>query len=186
MKGLDGQAALHEIDASALKGVYIKVLATVLAFVATLTAPLAQAAQDPGLTLHDTHGGGRQLGVGARLSLTVPLGRRDADPPRPVLSFAAGPAITRSGDGVRVRDRFRVAPLTRVAVRPGYDANWSVAGQRVAQFDSSTALRDRQSRLPESERNNVSTLGKIGVAVVVVAAGVGLLILIDEINDNSE
>ena len=159
-----------------------------LAFVATLTAPLAQAAQDPGLTLHDMRGGGRQVGVGARLSLTVPLGRRDADPPRPVLSFDAGPAITRSGDGVRVRDRFRVAPLTRVAVRPGYDANWSVAGQRVAQFDSSTALRDRRSRLPEGERNNVSTLGGIGiaVAVVVVAAGVGLLVLIDEANDNSE
>ena len=166
----------------------MKVFTTMLALVATLAAPLAEAAQDPGLTLHDTHRSGRQMGAGARVSLTVPLGRRDADAPRPVLAFDAGPAVTRSGDGVRVRDRFRVAPLTRVAVRPGYDANWSVAGQRVAQFDSNTALRDRRSRLPEGERNNVSTLGGIGiaVAVVVVAAGVGLLVLIDEANDNSE
>lgn len=166
----------------------MKALATVLALVATLAAPLAQAAQDPGLTLYDTNGGGRQLGVGARLSLTVPLGRRHTDPPRPVLSFDAGPAITRSGDGVRVRDRFRVAPMTRVALRPGYDANWSLAGQRVAQYESVAALRDRQSRLPQGEHKNVSTLGGIGIAVgvLVLAAGVGLLILVDEINDNSE
>lgn len=166
----------------------MKVFANVFALVASFAAPLAQAAQDPGLTLHDTHGGGRQLGAGARLSLTVPLGRRDADAPPPVLSFDAGPAITRSGDGVRVRDRFRVSPLSRVALQPGYDANWSLAGQRVAQYEGSAALRDRQSRLPEGERKNVSTLGGIGiaVAVVVVAAGVGLLVLIDEANDNSD
>ena len=166
----------------------MRTIATVLALVAILAAPLAQAAQDPGLTLHDMHGGGRQIGVGARLGLTMALGGRNAGAPRPVLSLDAGPSITRSGDGVRVRDRFRVAPLTRLALRPGYDANWSLAGQRVAQYDSIAALRDRQSRLPEGERHSVSTLGGIGigVGVVVVAAGVGLLILIDKANDASD
>ena len=166
----------------------MKVFTTMLALVATLAAPLAQAAQDPGLTLHDTHRSGRQVGAGARVSLTVPLGGRDAAAPRPVLAFDAGPAVTRSGDGVRARDRFRVAPLTRVALRPGYEANWSLAGQRVAHYESAAAFNDRRSRLPEGERNNVSTLGGIGIAVgvLVLAAGVGLLILIDEANDNSE
>ena len=166
----------------------MKTFATMLALVATFTAPLAQAAQDPGLTLHDTHRSGRQVGAGARLSLTVPLGRRDAVAPRPVLSFDAGPAVTRSGDGVRVRDRFRVAPLTRIALRPGYDASWSLAGQRVAHYESAAAFNDRRSRLPEGERNNVSTLGKIGigVGVLVVAAGVGLVILFHDLNENSD
>ena len=78
--------------------------------------------------------------------------------------------------------------MTRVAVRPGYDANWSLAGQRVAQYESAAAFNDRRSRLPEGERSNVSTLGGIGIAVgvLVLAAGVGLLILIDKANDSSE
>ncbi len=163
----------------------MKTFATVLALVATFTAPLAQAAQDPGLMLHDTHGGGRLLGAGARVSLTVPLGQRDVDPPRPTLSFDAGPTVTRSGDGVRVRDRFRVAPLTRVALRPGYDANWSLAGQRVAQYESAAALTDRGSRLPEGERNNISTVGIVAIGVG-VAAIIGGLLFIDAVNDASD
>lgn len=161
--------------------------ATVLALSSLFATPL-HAASDPGLMLHDTRGGQRQVGAGARVSVTVPLGAARSEERHPVIAFDAGPAVTRTGGMLKVRDRFRVAPLTRVALRPGYDANWSLAGQRLAEYQAPAALRDEEARLADGERKNVSTLGKvgIGVGVLVLAAGVGLLILIDEANDNSD
>jgi len=46
---------------------------TAAAIASLVAAPLAQAATDPGLTLHGTHAYARHLGVGAQARIVVPL-----------------------------------------------------------------------------------------------------------------
>lgn len=155
---------------------------------AGLTAAPLHAARDPGLTLHEPLASGRQVGAGARLSLTIPLGQARTAPRRAVLAFDAGPAVSRAGAPLRAAERHRVAPLTRLAIAPGYATTWSLAGQPLVQRRSPAALRDLGDQASAGRANGMSTLGKVGIAVgvVAVAAGVYLAILIDESNTRGD
>lgn len=153
--------------------------------VSGLVATPLQAATDPGLMLHDTYASSRQIGVGARASVTIPLGADPARARRTVLAIDAGPATSRAGSAVRVGDRFRVAPLTRLAVRPAYDVQWTVAGKSLAQVQSPAALRDERRRPTTGEQRNISNVGIVAIGVG-VAAIIGGLLFIDAMNDASD
>jgi len=158
---------------------------TAIAALACLSfTSVAQAAGDP--TYGYAQRSAPRIGAGAQLSLTVPLGgRRDDAGPR--LSLRAGPSLTREAADRTIRHN-RVAPFAELALRPGRSTTWSLAGKPIAQSLTLAGLREEQARRAEAERKGVSTLGAvgIGIGVLAVAAGIGLLVLIDKIEDNSE
>ena len=160
-------------------------LKTVAAALALVAVP-AQAAQDPGLTLHEGSGNARQVGVAAQAHLTIPLGggATSADSGGPRLSLRAGPSLTRTGPTVSLRDRTRVAPLAELALRPRHSTTWSLAGQPLAVSYASPALRGAAGP-PKGERQNLSTLGYIAIGVG-VAVIVGGLLFVDAVRDASE
>ena len=160
-------------------------LKTFAAALALIAVP-AQAAEDPGLTLHDGPGNARQLGVAAQARLTIPLGggAASAASTGPNLSLRAGPSLTRSGPTVSLRDRTRVAPLAELAVRPNQSTTLSFAGRPLAASYASPALREAAGP-PDGPRSNLSTLGYIAIGVVVVAV-VGGLLFVDAVRDASE
>ena len=159
-------------------------LKTFAAALALVAVP-AQAAEDPGLTLHEGPGTTRQLGVAAQARLTIPLGRTaSADTAAPRLSLRAGPSLTRTGPTVSLRDRTRVAPLAELALRPRHSTTLSFAGQPLAASYASPALREAAGP-PDGPRQNLSTLGYMAIGVVVVAV-VGGLLFIDAVRDASE
>jgi len=159
-------------------------LKTFAAALALVAVP-AQAAEDPGLTLHEGPGATRQLGMAAQARLTIPLGRTaSADTAAPRLSLRAGPSLTRTGPTVSLRDRTRVAPLAELALRPRHSTTLSFAGQPLAASYASPALREAAGP-PDGPRQNLSTLGYVAIGVVVVAV-VGGLLFIDAVRDASE
>jgi hypothetical protein len=155
-----------------------------IAITALLSASAAQAARDPGLMLHDTHADSRRIGAGAQVSLTLPLGGavRDSDRALPRLSLSAGPSVARTGPAVAVRARSTVVPLTELALRPGHSTTWSLAGRPLAASYSTAALRERSDRVPDGERNNISTLGAVAIGVGVVVI-VGAVLFVDAVRD---
>ena len=158
-----------------------KTFATALALIAVP----AQAAQDPGLTLHEGPGNARQLGMAAQASLTIRLGgAAAAESGAPNLSLRAGPSLTRSGPTVSLRDRTRVAPLAELALRPRHSTTLSFAGQPLAVSYASPALREAAGP-PDGPRSNLSTLGYIAIGVG-VAVIVGGILFVDAVRDASE
>ena len=156
----------------------------VMATLALAAAPVAQAAQDPGLMLHDTHADARRLGAGVEARVSIPLGGRQHAAVAPNLSLRAGPSLSHTGATVRVRERSRVAPLAELALRRAVSTQWSLVGVPVATRYSARYLREGGGALP-SERHNFSTLGYVAVGVVVVAV-VGGLLFVDAVNDASD
>ena len=177
--------ALPHIRSVMDEGTMMRRFKTLVAALAVAAAPAAQAAQDPGLTLHDTHADARRVGVGAEVSVAIPLGGRSSAERGPTLSLRAGPSLSHTGATVRVRDRSRVAPLAELALRPAISTSWSLAGVPVATRYTARALRERAGGVPAGERQNFSTLGYVAVGVVVVAV-VGGLLFIDAVNDASD
>ena len=160
---------------------------TAAAIASLVAAPLAQAATDPGLTLHGTHAYARHLGVGAQARIVVPLSgaRKGGANAGPTLSLRAGPTLSRSGVTVASRQRNLVAPLGELAVVEGRSTTWSLAGQPLAASYSSAALREQAGQAPEGPHNNISTIGIVAIGVG-VAAIVGGLLFIDAVNDASD
>lgn len=160
-------------------------LTTFAAALALIAVP-AQAAQDPGLTLHEGPGNARQVGIAAQARLTIPLGggAASADTASPNLSLRAGPSLTRSGPTVSLRDRTRVAPLAELALRPRHSTTLSLAGKPLAASYASPALREAAGP-PNGERQNLSTVGYIAIGVG-VAVIVGGLLFLDAVRDASE
>lgn len=157
---------------------------TALATAALLASAAAQAAQDPGLTLH-TYGQARGIGVGVQAGVTIPLGKtRSENSSGPQLSLRAGPSLTRGGATVSVRERVTVAPLAELAVRPSHSTTWSLAGQRLAVRYAHPSLREAEGP-PDGPRSNLSTVAwvAIGVGVAVIVGG---LLFVDAVRDASE
>ena len=157
----------------------------VMATLALAAAPVAQAAQDPGLMLHDTHADARRLGAGVEARVSIPLGGRQHAAVAPSLSLRAGPSLSHTGATVRLRERSRIAPLAELALRPAVSTQWSLAGVPVATRYSARYLREGGRALPSGERRDFSTLGYVAVGVVVVAV-VGGLLFVDAVNDASD
>lgn len=162
---------------------------TAAALAAVLGHAAAHAAQDPGLTLHDTRGDTRGIGVGVQATVAIPLGggatTARSDGPR--LSLRAGPSLTQAGSTVRLRDRTRVAPLAELALRPRHSTTLSLAGQPLAVSYASPALREAAGP-PDGPRSNLSTLGyvAIGVGVAVILGGVLAYDHLRDIDRNSD
>ena len=160
-------------------------ITTALALAALATAQVAQAAQDPGLTLHTTYGQDRRIGVGVQAGVTIPLGKAHSQSAAQTrLSLRAGPSLTRTGADTSVRHQTTVAPLAELAIRPAHSTTWSLAGQRLAVSYAHPSLREADA-VPEGPRNNLSTVAWVAIGV---GAGlvVGLLLLDDAIDDASE
>jgi len=149
-------------------------------------ASIAQAAGDPGFRSLHAQPAAPRVGAGVQFSLAVPLGRR-GEQAQPRLSLRAGPSVTHEATGQSVRHT-RVAPFTELSLRPGHSTTWSLAGRPMAQSWTLAGLRQDEARRAEGDRKGVSTLGGIGIGlgVLAVATGVGLLVLIDKANDNSD
>lgn len=166
----------------------MRIAAMIAATGGLILAPAAQAASDPGLMLPPAQASAYRASAsaGVQAAFTMPLGARTrGDGPR--LSLRAGPGMIRQS-GVGRPVRAQIAPLAEFAVRPGHSTTFSLARVPIAQSYTLAALRDEQARRAPAGGKAVSTWGAIGigVGVLVVAAGVGLLVLIDEIEDNSE
>jgi len=162
---------------------------TLAAALAVLAPTAAEAAQDPGLTLHETHPGARRLGLGVQAAVSIPLGRgaRAAAAERPTLSLRAGPSLTREGASVRVSERTRVAPLAELAVRPAHSTAWSLAGRPLAVSYATPALREAEAT-PDGPHSNISTVGwvAIGVGAALVVGGVLVFDHLRDIDRNSD
>jgi len=158
---------------------------TMLTALTMLAATAAQAATDPGLTLHDTYASARRLGVGARASVTIPLSAATVRRQGPVLALQAGPSLTRSATMVHPRERSAVASFAALTLRPNHSIALTLAGQPLAVFYASSALREQAGREQARERRNLSTVAIVAIGVG-AAAIVGGLLFIDAVNDASD
>jgi hypothetical protein len=142
----------------------------ILAMMSGSTASLA--AEDmgmrygPGLRQQERHGG-----LGAQASIRIRLGdeRTVRESERLALGIAAGPVLDARDTRTVMGKRTTIAGLASFSFRPGHSATVKLIGQPVAaQYrDSGTRESTDQSR-----RQNMSTLGKVGIGVGVVVVAV--------------
>jgi hypothetical protein len=151
-----------------------------------ITGQMAQAASDPGLMLPSAQAHPHRIGAAVQASVAIPLGGHGEETGARI-SLRAGPSLT-GEQGRSHAVRTSVSPMAELSLRPGRSTTWSLAGQPVARQLTATALLEERAHPRPVDQRNMSTWGKvgIGVGVVVIAAGVGLAILIDKIEDNSE
>jgi hypothetical protein len=159
---------------------------TAAAVIAALAAaPIARAAEDRDLS-YNAMPSARALGVGAVAQVAIPLGGdRTSAAPGPRLSLRAGPSLARTGARLRPAERSQVAPLAEFAFTPGHSTRLSLAGEPLAVRYTPQALAERRGTLPDGDRQNISTLGWVGIGVA-AAAIVGGLLFIDAVRDSSD
>lgn len=159
------------------------------AALALVSGTSAQAAQDAGLNVQNYRSGGVQSGVGAQLGMTLKLDSKRAvrEIDRVQIGFAAGPVMMVSDARTGLVHR-GIGSLAGFGLRPGYSATLTFAGQPIAtRYTVLGKIQDQQD-LENKNRNGISTAGKIGIGIAVIAVVglIGAVVLANEIASNSE
>ena len=149
----------------------------------------AQAAQDAGLSVQNYRSGGVQSGVGAQLGMTLKLDSKRAvrDSERVQIGFAAGPVMM-VPDAKTGNIRRGISSLAGFNLRPGHSATLMFAGQPIVSRYTVLGKIQEGQDLENRKRNGISTAGKIGIGIAVIAVVglIGAVVLANEIANDSE
>jgi hypothetical protein len=152
---------------------------TALAILSLAIAPIAHAAEDMGLTLHNrANTSAAPRAVGAQASVTLRLGDRRTvrDAEKVTLAFAAGPILSVPAPNSIAREHRRVAALATFKIRPGYSTSLDLGGKRLATSYTRLGAAEGEEEQQEKPKKKQSPGDKIAW-VAAVAGGVMVLLV---------
>jgi hypothetical protein len=148
----------------------------------SLAATPLQAASDSGLTLHNQTSASVSRGMGVQASLTLKFGDRRTvrASEKLALGIAAGPVISVTDSRGSGGTRRSGASVASFALKPGYSATLSLAGQPLIKSYTKLGAADEQRSDGEKKQgtgDKAAWVAAVAGGVMVALLGVGYLVL---------
>ncbi len=157
----------------------MKPVATLIALSMIATSLPAQAAQDMGLSYNGRAVGSTTYGMGAQANVRVKLGSRNTvrASDRVALGIAAGPIVTARDYQRPFGVRQGISPVLGVAIRPGYSASLSIAGQSLETHHTKLGAAESDQQSSDRPQKEKQDTGEKVAWVAAVAGGVMLVLV---------